>query len=71
MKQEDMQRFVQAREGQSEDALMEELGAMTRQQRAAGELSDTKMEEIYRLLSPVLTEKQRQKMQQVISRLKE
>lgn len=44
MKQEDMQRFVQAREGQSEDALMEELGAMTRQQRAAGELSDTKME---------------------------
>ena len=71
MKQEDMQRFVQAREGQSEDALMEELGAMTRQQLAAGELSDRKMEEIYRLLSPMLTEKQRQKMQQVISRLKE
>lgn len=70
MKREDMERFMDERAGRTEEELMAELGRMTRQQQASGEMSETKMEEIYRLLAPMLTEKQKDKFRQVIARLK-
>ena len=50
---------------------MDELRRMTKEQEQAGEMSPTRMEEIYATLSPFLTEKQREKMREVIRRLKE
>ena len=70
MKREDMERFMGERAGRTEEELMVELGRMTREQQAAGEMSETRMEEIYRLLAPMLTEKQKDKFRQVIARLK-
>lgn len=70
MKREEMERFMGERAGRTEEELMEELGRMTREQRATGEMSETKMEEIYRLLEPMLTERQKEKFRQVIARLK-
>lgn len=70
MKREDMEKFMGDRAGKTEEELMAELTAMTRQQQSSGELSETKMEEIYRLLAPMLTEKQKEKFRQVIARLK-
>ena len=71
MTQEEMERFLTARKGSNEDALMEELKRMTREQEQAGEMSPTRMEEIYSTLSPFLSESQREKMREVIRRLKE
>ena len=71
MTQEKMERFLTVRKGSSEDALMEELKRMTREQEQAGEMSPTRMEEIYSTLSPFLSESQREKMREVIRRLKE
>ena len=50
---------------------LEELKRMTREQEQAGEMSPTRMEEIYSTLSPFLSESQREKMREVIRRLKE
>ncbi len=50
---------------------MEELKRMTREQEQAGEMSPTRMEEIYSTLFPFLSESQREKMREVIRRLKE
>ena len=50
---------------------MDELKRMTKEQEQSGEMSPTRMEEIYRTLSPFLTEHQREKMREVIRRLKE
>ncbi len=50
---------------------MDELKRMTKEQEQTGEMSPTRMEEIYATLSPFLTEKQREKMREVIRRLKE
>ena len=66
-----MERFLQERQSNGEDALMDELKRMTKEQEQAGEMSPTRMEEIYQTLSPFLTEKQREKMREVIRRLKE
>lgn len=66
-----MERFLQERQSSGEDALMDELKRMTKEQEQAGEMSPTRMEEIYATLSPFLTEKQREKMREVIRRLKE
>ena len=71
MTQEEMERFLNERQNRGEDALMEELKRMTREQEQAGEMSPTRMEEIYSTLSPFLTESQREKMREVIRRLKE
>lgn len=71
MTPEEMERFLNERQGSSEDALMDELKRMTRAQEQTGEMSPTRMEEIYATLSPFLTETQREKMQEVIRRLKE
>ena len=50
---------------------LDELKRMTLEQEQAGEMSPTRMEEIYRSLSPFLSEAQREKMREVIRRLKE
>ena len=47
------------------------LRHMTKEQEQAGEMSPTRMEEIYSTLSPFLSERQREKMREVIRRLKE
>ena len=71
MTPEEMDRFLNARKDSSEDALMDELKRMTREQEQSGEMSPTRMEEIYATLSPFLSETQREKMREVIRRLKE
>ncbi len=71
MTPEEMERFLNARKDSSEDALMDELKRMTREQEQSGEMSPTRMEEIYATLSPFLSEAQKAKMREVIRRLKE
>lgn len=71
MTPEEMERFLNARQNSGEDALMDELKRMTRAQERTGEMSPTRMEEIYATLSPFLSESQREKMREVIRRLKE
>ena len=66
-----MEQFLQERQSSGEDALMDELKRMTKEQEQAGEMSPTRMEEIYQTLSPFLTDRQREKMREVIRRLKE
>ena len=66
-----MDRFLNERQNSGEDALMDELKRMTKEQEQRGEMSPTRMEEIYSTLSPFLTEHQREKMREVIRRLKE
>ena len=66
-----MERFLQQRQNSGEDALMDELKRMTKEQEQAGQMSPTRMEEIYATLSPFLTDRQREKMREVIRRLKE
>ncbi len=68
---EEMERFLNERQNSGEDALMDELKRMTKEQEQSGEMSPTRMEEIYATLSPFLTERQREKMREVIRRLKE
>ena len=70
MTPEEMERFLSARQNSSEDALMAELAQMTRAQAQTGEMIPTRMEEIYDTLSPFLSERQREKMREVIRRLK-
>ena len=70
MTPEEMERFLNQRKDSSEDALMNELKRMTREQERTGEMSPTRMEEIYATLSPFLSESQREKMREVIRRLK-
>ena len=70
MTPEEMERFLQERQNSGEDALMDELTRMTREQERTGEMSPTRMEQIYDALSPFLSERQREKMQEVIRRLK-
>ena len=70
MTPEEMERFLNERGNSGEDALMNELKRMTREQEQAGEMSPTRMEEIYDTLSPFLSERQREKMREVIRRLR-
>lgn len=65
-----IQDFYDMQSGKDKDELMETLEELTREQRATGELNNSKMEEIYEMLSPMLSPAQRQKMHEVISRLK-
>ena len=64
-----MERFLQQRQNSGEDALMDELKRMTKEQEQAGQMSPTRMEEIYQTLSPFLTDRQREKMRVVIRTL--
>ena len=63
--------FVSQNSGKSEDTLMAQLKSMTDAEREAGGMDNTKLDEIYRTLYPFLTLQQRQKMEQVLARLKE
>ena len=54
---------------QSGDELMQTLLRLTAEQKQTGEWSLGKMEEIYLLLSPMLTEAQRTRMREIIARL--
>lgn len=54
----------------SEAELMDTLTAMTDEERKNGNMDDTKLDEIYQMLYPMLTGTQRLKMEQVLGRLK-
>ena len=54
---------------QSGDELMETLLKLTAEQKKTGEMSESKMEEIYRLLAPMLSERQKARMREIIDRL--
>lgn len=54
---------------QSSDELMETLMKLTAEQKQTGEMSEGKMEEIYRMLSPMLSESQKARMREIIVRL--
>ena len=69
--QEDLEAAMESLSGKSESELFEALKEATQQERDAGNMSNTYMEEIYDKLYPFLSESQRQKMRQVIERLKE
>ena len=54
---------------QSGDELMETLLKLTADQKKNGEMSESKMEEIYRMLAPMLSERQKARMREIIDRL--
>ena len=54
----------------SEAELMDTLTAMTDEERKNGNMDDTKLDEIYQMLYPMLSDAQRLKMEQVLGRLK-
>ena len=54
---------------QTSDELMETLVRLTAEQKQTGEMNESKMEEIYRMLSPMLSESQRARMREIIARL--
>ncbi len=68
---QDMESVLSQYRGKSETELFDALRSMTKEEQENGNLDDCKMEEIYQKLSPMLTAAQRDKMQQVIRRLKE
>ena len=53
----------------SGEELMETLLRLTAEQKQAGEMSEGKMEEIYRMLAPMLSESQKSRMREIIARL--
>ena len=67
----DIAEFVRENSNQSEDALMNQLKSMTDAERTAGNMDNTKLDEIYRKLYPFLNAGQRRKMEEVLARLKE
>ena len=54
---------------QSGDELMQTLLKLTAEQKQTGEMSESKMEEIYRMLAPMLSERQKTRMREIIARL--
>ena len=59
----------EAYRNQTNDELMETLQRLTDAQKQSGELNASKMEEIYLLLSPMLSESQRARMREILARL--
>ena len=55
--------------GKTSDELMETLLKLTAEQKQTGEMSESKMEEIYRMLAPMLSERQKARMREIIARL--
>lgn len=53
----------------SSDELMETLLKLTAEQKQTGEMTEGKMEEIYRMLAPMLSESQKARMREIIARL--
>ena len=65
----DLNKEYETYRNKSGDELMETLVRLTAEQKQAGEMNETKMEEIYRLLSPMLTESRKARMREIIERL--
>ena len=65
----DLNEQYKAYRSQTSDELMETLVRLTAEQKQTGEMSESKMEEIYRMLSPMLSETQRARMREIIARL--
>ena len=59
----------EAYRNQTSDELMETLIRLTAEQRETGEMNRSRMEEIYVMLSPMLSESQRARMREIIERL--
>ena len=55
--------------GKTSDELMETLLKLTAEQKQTGDMSESKMEEIYRMLAPMLSERQKTRMREIIDRL--
>ena len=70
MREEEIRSAVEQLSGKDEASLMGELRDLTQSQRQTGELNDSKLDEIYAMLAPALTQAQKKKMEQVIARLK-
>lgn len=65
----DINQQYEAYRNQTSDELMETLLRLTAEQKQTGEMSEGKMEEIYAMLSPMLSERQRKRMREIIERL--
>ena len=65
----DLNKEYEAYRNQSSDELMETLLRLTAEQKQSGEMSESKMEEIYRMLAPMLSESQKTRMREIIARL--
>ncbi|MBQ1821703.1 MAG: hypothetical protein II117_08895 [Clostridia bacterium] len=65
----DINQQYEAYRNQTSDELMETLLKLTAEQKQTGEMSEGKMEEIYAMLSPMLSESQRKRMREIIIRL--
>ncbi|MBR0507706.1 MAG: hypothetical protein IJJ86_03775 [Clostridia bacterium] len=59
----------EAYRNKTEGELMETLVKLTAEQKSNGEMSESKMEEIYRMLSPMLSAHQKARMREIIDRL--
>ncbi len=70
MQEDELTRLYEQMQQKSAAERMDVLTQMTQEQVAAGDLSNTRMEEIYQMISPMLSEAQRARMQEVIRRLK-
>ena len=65
----DLNQQYEAYRNQTSDELMETLLRLTAEQKKNGEMSESKMEEIYRMLAPMLSESQKARMREIIERL--
>ena len=65
----DLNQQYEAYRNKTSDELMETLLRLTAEQKQTGEMTEGKMEEIYRMLSPMLSESQRARMREIIDRL--
>ena len=65
----DLNKQYETYRNQTSDELMETLLKLTAEQKQTGEMSESKMEEIYRMLAPMLSERQKARMREIIERL--
>ena len=65
----DLNQEYETYRNQTGDELFETLLRLTAEQKQTGEMSESKMEEIYRMLSPMLSESQKARMREIIARL--
>ena len=65
----DLHEQYEAYRRQTGDELMETLLKLTAEQKQTGEMNESKMEEIYRMLAPMLSERQKARMREIIDRL--
>ena len=65
----DLNEQFEAYRSQTSGELMETLVKLTNEQKQTGEMNESRMEEIYRMLSPMLSEAQRARMREIIDRL--